>query len=210
VIGVVPTGRQVSIGEEPTAAVFTSLEQMRVVPTATLFFRTNGPPQSWMQEVAARLRSVDAAVPIHDLEAATVLVDRALWGVRAGAGLLAAIAAIGLLLAALGVYGVISNMVGERTREVGIRLALGAGHARVYHVVMGRVAVVVGAGILAGVAVVALAGKVAERFLYGVPATDVPTLATVVTCLFAIALLAAFIPARHATRVDPVEVLRGD
>jgi putative ABC transport system permease protein len=210
VIGVVPTGRHVSIGEEPTAAVYTSLEQMRVVPTATLFFRTAGPPELYMQEVAARLRQLDAAVPIHDIESATALVDRALWGVRAGAGLLGIIASVGLLLAALGVYGVISNMVGERSREVGIRLALGARNVRVYRLVIGRVVLVVGAGILLGLVVVALAGRVAAGFLYGVPPTDLLTLGTVAACLFGTALLAAFIPARRATRFDPMEVLRSD
>jgi putative ABC transport system permease protein len=210
VIGVVPTGRQVSMAEEPTPAVFTSLEQMRTVPTATLFFRTTGPPERAMQTVAARLRQIDPAVPIHDIEAAEALVDRALWGVRASAGLLAAIAAVGLLLAALGVYGVIASMVGERRREVGIRLALGAGRGRVYHLVIGRVVVVVGAGIIIGIGVVAAAGRVTAGLLYGVAPTDRPTLAAVAACLLLVALLAAFLPARQATRVDPLEVLRGD
>lgn len=210
VIGIVPTGRQISVGEDPTPAVFTSLEQMILVPTATLFFRTYGPVEIAMREVAARLRSVDPAVPIHDIESASALVHRALWAARASAWLLAAVALVGLLLAAVGVYGVVSSMVGERRREMVIRLALGASRGRVYNLVIGRVVVVVVIGILIGFGIVTAGSRVIAGLLYGVPTTDPTTFLAVATCLLLVALLAAYLPARVAMRVDPVEVLRND
>jgi putative ABC transport system permease protein len=210
VIGIVPTGRQITLGEKPTPAVLTALEQMNIVPTATLFFRTAGPPDRALPEVAARLRAVDPDVHMHDIELASALVDRALWGARASAGLLSIVAAVGLLLATLGIYGVVSSTVGERRREMGIRLALGAGHGRLYQLVIGHVAIMVIVGILVGFGTVAAASRVVASQLYGIPPTDRVTLAAVATCLLIVALLAAYLPARQATRVDPLEVLRGD
>jgi predicted permease len=210
VIGVVPTTRQVSLGEEPTAAVYASLEQRSRLDMATLLFRTRGDPREALAMVAARIRAIDPKVPVHSVQPGSALVARALWGARASASLLTALAMIGAFLAAVGVYGIVSSMVGEQRRAMAIRIALGAGRERVHRLVMGRALAIVGLGMLIGLVAVLAAGRTIASLLYGVPPHDPPTLATVAAGLLAIATIAAYLPSRRATRVDPLEILRGD
>jgi hypothetical protein len=210
VVGVVPTGRHITLGEDPMPVVYTSLEQMGRVPVATLFYRTAGNPVALLDDVSERIRSIDARVVLHDAEPASALVERALFAPRASASLLTAFAFLGLLLAALGVYGVVSNSVNERTREMGVRIALGAGGLRVQSAVVGRVLLVVVLGAGLGLIAALTGGRLVTHLLYDVPARDPITLVAVAATLLATAFTAAWIPARRATRLDPMKVLRAD
>ena len=119
-----------------------------------------------------------------------------------------AIAALVLVLAAVGVYGLLSYTVAQREREIGIRMALGAARARIVMLVMGQGAVLVGAGALAGTAAALAGSRAMESLLYGVETDDLLTFLLAPLVLAAVALVACWLPARRATRVDPMSALR--
>ena len=122
--------------------------------------------------------------------------------------LLGVFAALALLLATVGVYGLVAFLVAQRRREIGIRVALGAGAGEVVRAVVGRVAVLCGAGLALGLLVALLAGRTLAGLLYGVTPADPRTLLSAVGCLALAAVLAGWLPAWQATRVSPLETLR--
>jgi putative ABC transport system permease protein len=119
-------------------------------------------------------------------------------------------ASLALLLAAVGLYGVMSQAVAQRTREIGIRLALGAGRHTIFTLVIGRAVTMAIAGIIVGVALSLLSMRFLDGLLYQVEPNDPLTLGGLATMLMAVALLASYIPARRATRVDPLTSLRAE
>ena len=119
-----------------------------------------------------------------------------------------AVAVLTLALAAVGVYGLISYSVAQRTREIGIRVALGAQPRQVLGRIMREGLLLASAGIAIGLGAAALAGRALSRFLFGVSAADAPTFAAVAALLLAVALLASYLPSRRALRVDPIAALR--
>jgi ABC-type antimicrobial peptide transport system permease subunit len=136
------------------------------------------------------------------------IVDDSMAVSRFAMLLVTAFGAFALLLASLGMYGVISYSVMQRTQEIGIRMALGARHKNVFAMVLGQGARVAALGILIGSAVAVVVARLLARFLYGVTATDPLTFVGVSLLLLGVALLASYIPARRATKVDPMNVLR--
>jgi ABC-type antimicrobial peptide transport system permease subunit len=124
--------------------------------------------------------------------------------------LVGAFAAVALLLAALGVYGVTASAVNQRTRELGIRMALGANRGSVIWSVLREPTRLVGVGLAIGLGGTLAAGRVIDRLLYGVKATDPLTLLAVAVLLLCVAVVASYLPARRATRVDPMIALRSD
>jgi predicted permease len=210
VIGVVPTGRHFTLGEEPTPYIYGSLEQQSTMPTATLFFRTRNSPEALLDVVADRIRAIDPGVHVHDVEPARALVSRAMWRARVSAGLVGALGCVGLLLAVVGIYGVVTSAVGERRRELGIRIALGAAAARVTREVVGRALWVVLVGVGFGTLAVRLSAPAASSLLYGIPPSDPIAIGGACAVLMIAALFAAWLPARRAGRVDPLEVIRAE
>jgi ABC-type antimicrobial peptide transport system permease subunit len=132
----------------------------------------------------------------------TLALDRLMTTLTTLFGLLA------VVLAAVGLYGVMAYTVAARTREIGIRMALGADRARLLRLVLGRSASIAAVGILAGVPAALWASRAIKSFLFGLTATDTKTYLTVAALLFAVALAATWIPARRASRVDPMVALR--
>jgi putative ABC transport system permease protein len=122
--------------------------------------------------------------------------------------LVAVFAAVALLLAVVGLYGMIAYAVSQRTREIAIRMALGATHGEVLSMVLNWGGVLIGCGIAAGLLGAFAVGRILHRFLFDVGSSDPLTLAAVATILAGVAVLACYIPARRATRVDPIEALR--
>ena len=160
--------------------------------------------------IVRAVREIDRNVPISNVQAMSSVADQATAESRFYLVLLAAFAAIALTLAAVGIYGVMSYSVSRRTHEIGIRIALGAEQATVLRFIVRQgmtVALVgAGAGLVAAFALTRLMG----RLLFGVGPTDPATFAVVTTTLCAVALAASYLPARRATRVDPLTALRSD
>lgn len=133
-----------------------------------------------------------------------------IWQRRLAGALFGGFAAVAMLLAAIGLYGMLSSMVGQQTREIGVRLALGATERRILHTVLGRGLRLAVPGIAIGVVLAIVQARLIASLLFGVAALDPATFALVPAGLLAIAMLACYVPARRATRVDPLIALRSD
>jgi putative ABC transport system permease protein len=147
-------------------------------------------------------------VPVSDVRTMTAVLDRSLSTTRFTMMLVAAFAGLALILGAIGIYGVMSYLVSQRTREMGIRVALGATRAGVVRLVVGRAVRLAAVGSIAGLAAALFATRALRQWLYGVSPTDPATLAIVGVLFVSVAALASAAPALRATRVDPATSLR--
>ena len=173
-----------------------------------LMVRTNASPSTYVATMREIVRSLDADQPLAQVATGDQLLARRLSEPRFNTLLLASFAGLGLLLAAIGIYGVVSFLVTQRTHEFGIRMALGAQTANVLRLVLGKAILLsligVGLGLLASLALT----RLMKDLIYGVGPTDPLTLIAVALILAVIAIIASYIPARRATKVDPLVALR--
>ena len=160
--------------------------------------------------IRAAIRSIDVAVPLSDVASMDTLIDRSFGPRRFNLYLLAAFAGVALALAAIGLFGVMAYLVSQRTREIGVRLALGASRAEVFRVILGRGVSLAAIGAVAGVGAALWMTRAMESLLYSVSRTDPVTFVAVPLGLIAIACLACYVPARRAMQVDPVIALRSE
>ena len=156
------------------------------------------------------MQALDADPPVVDVKMMDERFGDATWRTRMSAWLLGAFATLALVLAAMGIYGVMSQGVEQRTREIGVRLALGAARGTVVWMIIGRVVVVALAGIALGIGLAVPSMRLLTALLYQVRPGDPLVFAALSVVLLAVALAAAYIPARRATRVDPLTTLRAD
>jgi len=173
-----------------------------------LTVRASGDPVSVANAIQRTVRSLDPSLPVYEVKTMDVWLDATVSPRRFNVLLLLTFGALALTLAAIGTYGVLAYSVSQRTQEIGIRMALGASRQDVLRMVVGgglRLAV---AGTLIGLALSLAAGRFISTLLFGVRATDPITFSAVAAALLATAVLAAWIPARRATRVDPMVALR--
>jgi putative ABC transport system permease protein len=175
-----------------------------------LFVRSRAPLSAVVPAVRAEVRALDADLPLTDVKPMHERIGDATWRTRMGAWLLGAFAALALLLAALGVYGVMSQGVQQRTREIGVRMALGAARGDIFRLVLGRVVRLAAAGVALGVLLAVPAMRLLTSLLYQVRPADPWVIATLTLVLLAVAVLAGYLPARRAARVDPLTTLRAD
>jgi putative ABC transport system permease protein len=209
VVGVVGDARIGSAGDDVMAAAYVSAHQ-RGLRRANVILRSQMAPASLTRAVAKLLASKDPDIPIDPLASMGSIIDESLLPRRVTAITLTAFSAVALLLAAIGLYGVLAYYVTQRTHEIGIRIALGAGAGVVLGHVMRRSAMMVGPGLAIGIVASAACARVVEGFLYDVPPTDPATYAGVSLCLAAVAFAASAWPALRAARIDPVRALRGE
>jgi putative ABC transport system permease protein len=174
----------------------------------TLSIATTVDPMSLAAPVSRIIRSADARIPISDVKTLEDLVSGTIARPRFNATMLSIFAALGLLLASIGIYGVLSYSVAQRTHEMGIRMALGADPRDVRRLVVRDGATVAVIGVVTGLALSFSSTRVLAALLHGVETTDPAVFATVALTLTAVALIASYIPARRATRVDPMVALR--
>jgi predicted permease len=167
-------------------------------------------PASLTSSVREAIRSLDPAVPVTEVQTMDAVVDGANARPRFTLVLLATFAAVALLLAAIGIYGVISYAVSRRTHEIGVRMALGATPANVVSLIVAQGMRVVIAGVVAGLAGAFLVTRLMATVVYGVRVTDPLTFVGVSFLLVCVALMASYIPARRATRIDPLAAMRSD
>ena len=174
----------------------------------TLLVRTAAAPASIAPAIRSEVQSVDKSLPVGKIETESAELDDYLGGWRSMGTLLSFFGGLALVLAALGLYGAMSCMVGRRTKELGIRLALGAQKRAMLWMVLREAFLLVAIGVVIGVPVAMAASRLISSMLFGVTATDLRTISSATLILFAAALLAAYLPARRAMRVDPIVALR--
>jgi putative ABC transport system permease protein len=177
-------------------------------PQAGLAVRTFGDPASMTKSITAVVRTIDPNLPLDQVKTMDQLVDESLAGDRFSTVLFTSFAGVALLLAAIGIYGVMSFAVAQRTHEIGLRMALGAGPNQVLRLVLKEGMWLAVAGLLVGLAGTYFVGRVMKTLLYQVNATDPAAIGAVTAMLLLSALCACYIPARRATQVDPMVALR--
>jgi predicted permease len=209
IVGVVANSVINDVGEGPQPIVFLPMAQ-DYVPAATLQVRTSGKPEAVVATTRAALQSLDPNLAITNVFTIEQILSQALWAPRMGGILLALFGALALVLSAVGVYGVLSYSVNQQTREIGLRMALGAQRRDVMRLILGQglglTVIGLGLGILAALGLM----RVLVSLLFDVRAYDPSTYTAVTLLLTAVALLACYIPARRAMRVDPMVALRYD
>ncbi len=209
IIGVVGNVTQSSLDEEVVNVLYTSVQQI-TRSGMTLVVRTSTEPTGLQAAVNHAIWAVNPDQTIENVVTLDGLVNASVSEPRFSAMLVALFAGLALTLAAIGIYGVVANSVAQRSREIGIRMALGARGTDVARWVVGQGMVWVGAGIVVGLAIAAAASRLIASLLYDVSATDIPTYIGAATVLALVALTASLVPARRAITIDPVESLRTD
>jgi predicted permease len=209
VVGVVQNGKYRGVVEDPLPSFYVPLEQS-YMPLRTIHVRTSVPPESMELQIAAQLQELAPGLPISGIR--TLRQD--LEGINGylffhlGAQLTAAMGLLGLILAVVGVYSVVSYTAVQRTHEIGIRMALGAKPQDILTMVLGQSLIVIGVGIAIGLGAALAGTRLLAGLLVGVSSSDAATFIIVVSVLTLVALLACWLPARRATRVNPLVALR--
>jgi predicted permease len=207
VVGVMRDGKYFSLGEDPASFVYVSLHP-ESGSYLTLVVRTASDPQSAIAGLRGEFQRLDANLPVYGVKTLTEHMALPLFPARVAAMLLGSFGMLALILAAIGIFGVMSYTVSQRTREIGIRMALGANAAEILKLVVGQGLRLILLGMGIGL-VAAFAGtRLMSALLYGVSATDSVTFVVIALLLITVALLACFLPGRRATKVDPMVALR--
>ena len=209
VVGVARDSKYVFLGEDPRSFMYVPFAQ-GYRSQMTLFIHAAGDPAGLISAARQVVREMDGDLPVYDAKTMTThLRDGiALLFIRLGAKLAAAFGLLGLVLALVGIYGVVSYSVAQRTHEIGIRVALGANRSDVLKLVLGQGMTLTIVGVAIGLAAALVATRVMSSLLYGVSTTDALTFVVVPVLLTGVALAASFIPARRAMKVDPMVALR--
>jgi macrolide transport system ATP-binding/permease protein len=207
IVGIARDSKYASLSEAPAAVVYQPLAQ-RHETGVTLYVRANVPPGQLVAQVRHEIQALEPNLPVPNIQTVTDTIGTSLYAARMGALLLTIFGALALLLASLGVYGVLAFSISRRTREIGIRMALGADRRSVFGLVIREGMWLVGIGLAIGLASGLYGAAWIESFLFDVSTRDAATF-TIVPCLLAaVALLACYLPARRAMRVDPMVALR--
>jgi len=208
IVGVVGTinGGDVAVAVPEERIYFTVAQVAQ--PLMGILLKSGVDAASLAPQVRAAVQAIDAGRAISDVRTLEDRFSQALQPRRMPATLLSLFGAIALLLAAIGIYGVLAFGVSERVREFGIRQALGADRASILSLVMGQGLRTAGAGLVLGLAGALVLGRYLQSLLFGVTAHDVSVFAIATSILLVVALLACYLPARRATRVEPIEALR--
>jgi putative ABC transport system permease protein len=197
------------ISDEQSAGVYVSNEQSPVY-SQTLVIRTAIEPRSAQKSIEAAIHRVDKDQALTDIRTIDQIKEQSMATNRLQSVLMGIFAAVALLLAGIGIYGVISYSVAQRTQEMGIRAALGATKGHLLSLVLGRGVALALVGLAIGVAASLALTRLMASLLYGVGARDPLTMGIVGALLASVALAACYVPARRATKVDPMVALRYD
>jgi predicted permease len=215
IVGVVADIKQVSLREAPDPTMYVPYTQNEIktwpnMQAMQYAIRTKADPDSIAGSIREAVHSVDPDLPVANFAPLTALVDTSLTADRFAMLLLGGFGILALMLSAIGMYGVISYSVMQRTPEIGIRIALGARRAQILVMILGQACRLACAGIAIGLIAALTTTRLMTRFLYGVQPTDPTTFAAVSLLLMAVVLLACYVPARKAMKVDPMIALRAE
>jgi predicted permease len=208
IVGVVGTTKNGDLGETVSQETFYLDYGQSPADTLTLILRTAGPPDALVQPLREAVRAIDPEQPLFDVMTLDQRVHLSLTGRRVPMQLIGLFASLALVLAAIGIYGVLAFAVAQRTGEFGVRMAIGADATRIRRQVLADGARLLLPGLGLGIAGAVALGFVLRSQLFGVGAIDLPSLGFVVAALGAIALLACWVPARRAAKTAPLEALR--
>jgi putative ABC transport system permease protein len=208
IVGIVPSVRHGEPGIAPKVPqIYWSAAQFSWLQT-TLLVRTEGEPTALLPSVRAVVRAIDPELPVFATRTMDEAIAASIATQRLSAMLIGGFSVLALFLAALGLYGVLAYSVAQRTREMGIRIALGSSRGKIFALIVRQGMVVVGLGIIAGILISLGCGVLMRHFVYGVTPHDATTITVVAALLVAIAIFACWLPARRAMRVDPMVALR--
>jgi predicted permease len=209
IVGVARDARVYELRGAPRLRFYIPLTQIFAPNTVVNFeIKTVGNPSAVVESVRKQVKGFDANVPVYSIRTLNELTESTIRQEILIAKLSSFFAGLALLLAAIGLYGVLSYSVAGRTREIGIRMALGAQRRRVLAMILQEAGKLVIFGVLLGVPAAFLSSRLVASMLFGLSRTDPVSMAIVIAILVCIALLASFIPARRATKVDPMIALR--
>jgi predicted permease len=208
IVGVVENGKYFNLTEGSSRAFWTPLE-IEYKPKVSLVARTRvNPPESVVPSIGAAIREMDPSIALFSAGSMEGQLSWTFFPARVAAIALGAFGILVLVLAATGIYGVMAYAVSRRTREIGIRMAIGATQPQVLRLVARSAAILIGTGLFLGLAVALVAGRLLERILYGVKPSDPLSFAIVFAIMLGVGAVATFAPARRATRIDPMQALR--
>lgn len=210
VVGIVGDERHVSLDREAPPGVYVSYLQLASASRLTLVVRTAGDPAAAASIVRDTVSAIDPQLAVYDMRTMEQIVGDSVSRPRFSALLLAIFAATALLLAAVGVYGVISQLVGQRTQEFGVRMALGASRSSLLRMVLTQALKLVAVGLVIGGIAAFASGRVVKTLLFNIAPTDALTYVAVALAFVVVAVLACAVPARRAATVDPMIALRGN
>jgi ABC-type antimicrobial peptide transport system permease subunit len=207
IVGVARTANYTTWGEAPQACVYIPLEQ-NYSDSMTLFVRSKRDPHEILSAVQREVRALAPEVLLSAVRTGGEIMDGGLFQAKMGVGLLTAFGLLALGLASIGLYGILAYSVNRRKREIGVRMALGASQSAVLRLVLSQGMSLVGMGVVIGLVAALFVERLLSRMLFGVSAADPLSAGAAVLILCAAGLLACYLPAYAATRVDPLTALR--
>jgi putative ABC transport system permease protein len=211
IVGVVGDVKNEGLSAEEAPAMYCPFTQEPFdIRMMTLVLRTEGAPESLVPAVRREVNSIDPELALADIKTMEQLMSESLGRSRYQGVLLGIFAVVALTLAAVGIYGVIAYAVSQRTREIGIRIALGAQKRDILKLIVRQGMILSVIGVAVGVGASLALTRFLSSLLFGVSSTDPLTFTSVVLLLIGVALMACFIPARRATKVDPMVALRAE
>jgi predicted permease len=208
IVGVVADYRNNGVTRPVRPEIYVPVRQQTVWNQLFMLIRTDASPAGLLPSVRQTVAALDPEQPVYLVQTLDEALASSSFQQRISAVLLSVFAGVALVLAAIGIYGVMSYAVSARTQEMGVRLAVGAQRRDVIWLVLGQVLRLSVVGLAIGIVVLLVAGRALEGLLFGVRAADPATIAIVTCILAAVALVAAWAPAARASRVDPIEALR--
>jgi predicted permease len=209
IIGIVENGKYESLTETPRPVVFESMLQ-RYNATTTILVKSALPSEQVVASVRAAIAALDPALPLYGTGTVEQMLGFALFPSRAAAVALSAFGLLAVVLAATGIHGLVAYAVARRRREIGIRVAIGASRMDILRVVIGRIALLLVLGAVAGLGLAAAAGRVLAAVVYQTSTSEPDLMATVIVVFLAIGIASCWLPARRLLRIEPTSALRLD
>ena len=207
IVGIAKTANYQTLGEPPQPCVYIPLRQ-NFSDGMILYVKSARDPSTILAAVQSEIHNIDPGLPLEDFRTGTKVIDQALWWSEIAVSLLGVFGLLALGLASVGLYGIMAYSVNQRRREIGVRMAMGAGQGSVSLLVLRQGMAVVLSGVAVGVGLAFLLGRALSRFLYGVSGSDLLSIGSASLVLLVVALVACYLPARSASRVDPLVALR--